>query len=107
MDIKKFTRETCKLLSDKFNVHRLLNDLPSRDINGSDKLFIFSHCGPGRYEKIYLLIAHAMSKRGYPCVFLFKEDPLHEFSPRLIYVCVNEMILFISICYSFYCTSES
>jgi len=57
---------------DTFSTSKILKDISPVDIKSSKKIFIFSHTSFSFYMKLYILFAHALSKRNIPSYFLFK-----------------------------------
>jgi len=60
-------------INDDFLIKRILEKIEPVDILSSNKLFIFSHIRNRFYMKLYTILAHALSKRGYPSCFLFND----------------------------------
>lgn len=71
-----------KQISDDFLIHEILKDVEPVKIDDSDTLFVFCQRGMGYYRKLYILLAHALSKRGYPSIFLFKDNFLSQYIPK-------------------------
>lgn len=70
-------------LHDDFLLKKLLNDVEPVELSSSDKLFIFSHRTSAYYLKVYGLIAHALSKKGYPSCFLFRDCIIDRYIPTI------------------------
>lgn len=73
MTIKKKITGVYYQINDEFLVKNLLEDINPVDLSSSDKLFVFSHVRSRFYLKLYVLLAHALSKKGYPSNFLFND----------------------------------
>ncbi len=78
-----FLKHKVQMINDNFLTRKLLEDIPKLDIERSDKIFLFSHRGSQFYKKLYLLTAHALSKKGYPCSFLFRDGIIRNYSPKI------------------------
>ena len=70
-------------LNDEFFLKKILVDIEPIDLSDSDYLFIFSHRKDAYYLKLYTLIAHALSKKGYPSLFLYKDNLLRRYLPDM------------------------
>ncbi|EMR75323.1 hypothetical protein MBGDF03_01012, partial [Thermoplasmatales archaeon SCGC AB-540-F20] len=70
-------------LRDDFLLKQILDDVESVDVSSSDKLFVFSHRTSSVYLKLYTLIAHALSKKGYPSCFLFRDCVVDRYFPTI------------------------
>ena len=68
-------------LKDDFLIKKLFEDIEKVNISYSNKLFIFNHRRSAYYLKLYALIAHALSKKGYPSCFLFKDITFDHYFP--------------------------
>jgi hypothetical protein len=70
-------------LKDDFLLKKILKDVNPVDISSSDKLFIFNHRTSSYYLNLYVLLAHALSKKGYPSCFLFRDRLLNRYFPNV------------------------
>ncbi len=70
-------------LNDDFLIKKVLENVKTVDITSSDKLFIFSHRKSPDYLKLYTLIAHSLSKKGYPSCFLFRDCIINRYIPKI------------------------
>jgi len=70
-------------LNDDFLIKRILEEIEPIELSSSDKLFIFSHIRNSYYLKLYTLLAHALSKRGYPSCFLFNDRLAHHYPLKI------------------------
>jgi len=80
--LKYYTKLVSRQINDDLLIHKLLKDVEPINIGDADTLFAFSQRGMGFYRKLYILIAHALSKRGYPSIFLFKDNFLSQYTPQ-------------------------
>jgi len=80
-------------INDDFLIKRILEQIETVDILSSKKLFIFNHIRNRFYLKLYIILAHALSKKGYPSCFLFNDRISYHypFKPQNF----NEQIYFL------------
>jgi hypothetical protein len=79
---KKFTGVYYQI-NDDFLIKRILERIEPVDILSSDKLFIFSHIRNRFYLKLFTILAHALSKKGYPSCFLFNDRISYHYPFKL------------------------
>lgn len=60
-------------INDDFLIKRILEQIEQLNILSSKKLFVFSHIRNRFYLKLYIILAHALSKKGCPSCFLFND----------------------------------
>lgn len=70
-------------INDDFLIKKVLKDVKPIDISSSNKLFLFSHRKSSDYLKLYILIAHTLSKKGYPSCFLFRDCIINRYFPKI------------------------
>jgi len=70
-------------LRDDFILFRILKNIEPININSSKKLFIFSHRTSSYYLELYVLLAHALAKKGYPSCFLFRDRLIDRYLPNI------------------------
>ena len=70
-------------LKDDLLIKKILDDVKPVDVSSVDKLFIFSHRTSSFYLALYVLLAHALSKKGYPSCFLFRDRLLNRYFPNI------------------------
>jgi len=70
-------------LNDDFLLKKVLQDVEPVNISSRDKLFIFGHRTNSYYLNLYTLVAHALSKKGYPSCFLFRDCMVDRYFPTM------------------------
>lgn len=79
--LRKF-RAAYYQLNDEFLLKKLLSDVEPISLSNSNKIFIFSHRKDAFYLKLYTLLGHALSKKGFPSCFLFKDPIIGHYLQR-------------------------
>jgi hypothetical protein len=87
--VKKFSQYSKRIFGrhdDERNDHqhkKILQNLPALDSAPVKKVCIFSTTSNEFHEMLYTLIAHEISYRGIPCYFLYVNDLINSYFPKL------------------------